>query len=217
MVEEVMELDHALASADAEHIKTELGDLLLHLAFQIVLAEEKGEFGAEDVTHAIERKMWRRHPHLYEQGKRPESWERSKLNEKDGQRSVLDGLPPTLPALVMALRLQERAAGVGFDWPDSEGPRDKIKEEIGELEAELDNNGEPERLEAEIGDLLFAVVNLARKVNCDPRAALEKANDRFLNRFRGIEALAKERGINVATAGLEVLDELWEEVKRLYS
>ena len=217
LVEEVMELDHALASADAEHIKTELGDLLLHLAFQIVLAEEKGEFGAEDVTHAIERKMWRRHPHLYEQGKRPESWERSKLNEEDGKRSILDGLPPTLPALVMALRLQERAAGVGFDWPDSEGPRDKIKEEIGELEAELDNNGEPERLEAEIGDLLFTVVNLARKVNCDPRAALEKANDRFVNRFRGIEALAKERGINVATAGLEVLDELWEEVKRLYS
>jgi len=210
-----MELDHALASADAEDIKTELGDLLLHLAFQIVLAEERGEFGAEDVTHTIERKMWRRHPHLYKQGERPESWERSKLNETDGKHSVLDGLPPTLPALVMALRLQERAAGVGFDWPDAEGPRDKIKEEVGELDAELDNHGDPERIEAEIGDLLFAVVNLARKVSCDPRAALEKANDRFVHRFRGVEALAKERGIDVATAKLEVLDELWEKVKRL--
>ena len=215
LVEEVMELDHALASADAEHIKNELGDLLLHLAFQIVLAEERGEFGTEDVTHTIERKMWRRHPHLYEQGERPESWERSKLNETDGKRSVLDGLPPTLPALVMALRLQERAAGVGFDWPDADGPRDKIKEEVGELDAELDNHGDPERVEAEIGDLLFAVVNLARKVGCDPRAALEKANDRFVHRFRGVEALAKERGIDVATAKLEVLDELWEEIKRL--
>ncbi|UCD22974.1 MAG: nucleoside triphosphate pyrophosphohydrolase [Gemmatimonadota bacterium] len=215
LVEEVMELDHALSSDDSEHIKTELGDLLLHLAFQIVLAEERGDFGAEDVTQTIERKMWRRHPHLFEQGERPESWERSKLNEKDGKRSVLDGLPPTLPALVMALRLQERAAGVGFDWPDAAGPREKIREEIGELESELDNHGDAERLEAEIGDLLFAVVNLARKVNCDPRSALEKANERFVMRFRRIEALAKQRGIEVATAGLEVLDELWEEAKEL--
>ena len=214
LVEEVMELDHAIASGDAAHIRTELGDLLLHLAFQIVLGEERGEFGADDVARTIERKMWRRHPHLFEQGAKPESWERSKLNHQDGGGSVLDGLPPTLPALVMALRLQERAAGVGFDWPDAAGPRQKIREEIGELDDELDGTRNQERVEQEIGDLMFAVVNLARKVDCDPRAALEQANARFRERFTAVEQLAAERGIDVATAGLEVLDQLWDEVKR---
>ncbi len=213
LVEEVLELDHALGSGNADQIRTELGDLLLHLAFQIVLAEERGEFGAEDVTGATEQKMWRRHPHLFEQGDKPESWERSKLNDVEGKGSVLDGLPPTLPALVMALRLQERAAGVGFDWPDAVGPREKIAEEVAELDVELDGAHDRGRIEDEIGDVLFAVANLARKVGCDPRAALEKANDRFRKRFHGIERLAEQRGIDMATADLEVLDALWDEVK----
>ena len=215
LVEEVMELDHAIASGDPDHIRTELGDLLLHLAFQIVLGEERGDFGADDVVRTIERKMWRRHPHLFEQGAEPESWERSKLNQTDGCGSVLDGLPPTLPALVMALRLQERAAGVGFDWPDAAGPQQKIQEEIAELDVELTGARDPERTAHEIGDLMFAVVNLARKVGCDPRGALEQANARFRNRFTAVERLAAERGIDVATAGLDVLDQLWDEVKRL--
>jgi MazG family protein len=213
LVEEVMELDHALATGDPDQIRTELGDLLLHLAFQIVLGEEAGHFASEDVTQTIERKMWRRHPHLFEQGERPATWERSKLGEGDGKRSVLDGLPASLPALIMAVRLQERAAGVGFDWPDAQGPRAKVREEFDELESELDHGEGTIRIEEEMGDLLFATVNLARKTGCDPRAALEKANSRFVDRFRKIEELAEERGIEIATAGLDILDSLWEEVK----
>jgi MazG family protein len=214
LVEEALELDQALASDDPAAIRTELGDLLLHLSFQIVLAEETGRFGVEDVTATIERKMWRRHPHLFELGSAPDTWERSKLNEQGTKhRSVLDGLPPTLPALIMAMRLQERAAGVGFDWPDADGPRRKVREELGEIEAEISEAGNRSRIESEIGDLLFAAVNLARKLDCDPRAALEKANRRFVERFRRIEELARERGIEISTAGIEVLDELWNEVK----
>jgi ATP diphosphatase len=215
LVEEVMELDQALAAANPQQIRTELGDLLLHLAFQIVLGEERGEFGAEDVTRTIERKMWRRHPHLFEQGAEPGSWELSKLDQETTDRgSVLDGLPASLPALVMALRLQERAAGIGFDWQDAQGPWQKIHEEVAELQEELDGARNEERVEHEIGDLMFAVVNLARKLGCDPRAALERANSRFRKRFAAVERLAAERRISVATAGLEVLDRLWDEVKQ---
>jgi len=214
LVEEALELDQALASDDPTAIRTELGDLLLHLSFQIVLAEETGRFGPEDVTATIERKMWRRHPHLFQLGSAPDTWELSKLNEHGAQqRSVLDGLPSTLPTLIMAMRLQERAAGVGFDWPDANGPRQKVREELGEIEAEISGKSDQDRIESEIGDLLFAVVNLARKLECDPRAALEKANRRFVERFRRIEELAHERGIEISTAGLELLDELWDEVK----
>jgi uncharacterized protein YabN with tetrapyrrole methylase and pyrophosphatase domain len=117
----------------------------------------------------------------------------------------------------MAHRLQERAAGVGFDWPDDRGPREKIREELNELEAELGTPRDPARIEHEIGDLLFAVVNLSRKTGCDARAALEKANARFLERFGKIEALAAERGIDIGSAGLETLDELWEEAKKAVS
>jgi len=215
LVEEVMELDQAIASDDPERVRAELGDLLLHLAFQIVLAEERGLFGVEDVTSGIEEKMWRRHPHLYDLGDKPRTWEHSKLAERQsGNHSILDGLPRTLPALITAMRLQERAAGVGFDWPDSEGPREKIREELAELDDELHADPNPSRIEAELGDLLFAIVNLARKLECDPRAALEKANARFLDRFKVVEALARERDIDMGDVGLEVLDELWDEAKR---
>ncbi len=214
LVEEALELDHALATDDPVAIRKELGDLLLHLSFQIVLAEEAGRFGAEDVTATIERKMWRRHPHLFDLGSAPDTWELSKLNELGPrQRSVLDGLPPNLPTLIMAMRLQERAAGVGFDWPNDEGPRQKVREEIGEIEAEVAGERDRRRIESEIGDLLFAVVNLARKLECDPRAALEKANQRFAERFRAIEELVRQRGIEISSAGLELLDQLWDEVK----
>jgi ATP diphosphatase len=227
LVEEVLELDQSIATGNVAEIKDELGDLMLHLAFQIVIGEEGGAFGAEDVTGAIEAKMWRRHPHLFPDltpgvgapppppGPSPGSWERQKNRERPSHRpGVLDGLPPSLPALIMAHRLQERAAGVGFDWPDDRGPREKIREELNELEAELGTPRDPGRIEHEIGDLLFAVVNLARKTGCDARAALEKANARFLERFGKIEALAVERGIEIGSAGLETLDELWEEAKK---
>lgn len=217
LVEEALELDQALSAGDSADIKAELGDLLLNVAFQIVIAEERGLFSAEEVTRTLEEKMWRRHPHLFGRGEKPATWEQGKREAlKDaqggGKRGTLSGLPPTLPRLLMAYRLQERAAGVGFDWPDAKGPAEKVREELGEVEREAER-GKREALEAEVGDLLFAVVNLSRKHHLDPRAALEKANAKFKVRFEAVEALARERGIDLTQAGLEVLDRLWDEVK----
>ena len=214
LVEEVLELDHALATDDSDAIKGEVGGVLLHMAFQIVLGEETGEFGSEDVTNAIVEKMQRRHPHLFDLGDEPETWERQKLRESHSAASILDGVPPTLPAILMAYRLQERAAGVGFDWPDADGPRAKVTEELAELDQELQDGLDAGRVEAEIGDLLFSIVNLARKIGCDPRAALEKANQKFDRRFREVERLAAERQLDVGRASLEELDVLWEEAKQ---
>ena len=226
LVEEVLELDHALREADARLIKGELSDLLLHLAFQLVIAEELGEFGADEVAAELERKMQRRHPHLFGLGK-PEPWEAIKRRERRGQ--VLAGIVPTLPSLLMAFRLQERAASVGFDWLDPSGAFQKVREELEEVEQELrtDHRREPaadpdpnrpgpapsDDLISEIGDLLFAVVNLARKAGVQPGLALDRTNAKFRRRFEEIERLAAERGIELSTAGLELLDRLWDEVK----
>jgi len=227
LVEEVLELDHALGEADPGPIREELSDLLLHLAFQVVIAEERGEFTADQVAGDLEAKMRRRHPHLFDLGT-AEPWERIKRRERRGR--TLAGLLPTLPSLLLAYRLQERAASVGFDWPDVRGPADKVREELAEVEAELvavpakpavDGRADPntpdpapaERLTDEIGDLLFAVVNLARKAGVQPGTALDRANRKFRERFDAVERLADERGIDVGTAGLEVLDGLWNEVK----
>ena len=212
LVEEALELDQAIGSGDVPHIQAELGDLLLNLAFQIVIAEERGAFGPEEVTRGLEEKMWRRHPHLFGGGEKPKTWEAIKRAEGTGKRSTLAGLPPTLPRLLMAYRLQERAAGVGFDWPDATGPAEKVREELAEVEGES-RVGSRESLESEIGDLLFAVVNLSRKLGVDPRAALEKANTKFKTRFESVERLAQERGVDLAQAGLPALDRLWDEVK----
>src|SRR5947207_631583 len=158
--------------------------------------------------------MWRRHPKLFGDSEAPdhEGWERVKKRERGAGSGTLRGLPPSLPPLLMAYRLQERAAGVGFDWPDATGPMRKVKEEIAELERET-GKGKRERLEDEVGDLLFAVVNLARKLAIDPRAALERANEKFRRRFEAVERLAAERGVDVGRASLEKLDELWDEGK----
>src|ERR1700704_3703227 len=184
LVEEAFELDQALKDGEPAELRDELGDLLLHLAFQIVIGEERREFDAETVTRALEEKMWRRHPHLFGDTKARdhEGWERVKQRERGAGSGTLRGLPPSLPPLLMAYRLQQRAAGVGFDWPDAKGPMEKVKEEIAELERETEN-GKRERVEDEVGDLLFAVVNLARKLAIDPRAALERANEKFRRRF----------------------------------
>ena len=227
LVEEVLELDHALGAADPGPIREELSDLLLHLAFQVVIAEERGEFTADQVAADLEAKMRRRHPHLFDLGA-AEPWERIKRRERRGR--TLAGLLPTLPSLLLAYRLQERAASVGFDWPDVRGPAGKVREELAEVEAELaalpakpagDGAADPntpdpapaERLKDEIGDLLFAVVNLARKAGVQPGTALDRANRKFRERFEAVERLADERGIDVGTVGLEVLDGLWNEVK----
>ncbi|HEU5304263.1 MAG TPA: nucleoside triphosphate pyrophosphohydrolase [Gemmatimonadales bacterium] len=226
LVEEVLELDQALSEGQVGQIRGELSDLLLHLAFQLVIAEELGDFSAGDVARELETKMRRRHPHLFELGQ-AEPWEQIKRRERRGH--VLAGLVPTLPAPLMAYRLQERAASVGFDWPDVDGPVEKVREELMEVEQELrtprsepgqpdpDPNAPgraaPERLVDEIGDLLFAVVNLARKSKVQPGPALDRANRKFRRRFEAMERLAADRGIDIATAGLETLDGLWNEVK----
>ena len=214
LVEEALELDQALRFDDPVALRDELGDLLLHLAFQIVIGEERGEFDAESVTHALEAKMWRRHPKLFGDSATPdhEGWERAKRKERGAGSGSLRGLPPSLPPLLMAYRLQERAAGVGFDWPDAQGPVAKVKEELDEVERAT-GNVQRGTIEEEVGDLLFAVVNLARKLAIDPRAALERANDKFRRRFEAMEQLAEQRGVAIGRAGLDELDKLWNEVK----
>lgn len=224
LVEEVLELDHALGEGDPAAIRGELSDLLLHLAFQLVIAEEKKEFTGDQVAADLEVKMRRRHPHLFNIGA-AEPWERIKRRERRGR--TLSGLIPTLPPLLMAYRLGERAGSVGFDWPDVAGPIAKIREELEEVERELQgvasmaspedpNDPGPapgDQLVGELGDLLFAVVNLARKAGIDPGTALDRANRKFRDRFEAVEREAEARGIEMASAGLAALDGMWEEVK----
>jgi ATP diphosphatase len=225
LVEEVLELDHALAEGEVGAIQGELSDLLLHLAFQLIIAEEQAEFTPQEVADQLDAKMRRRHPHLFDLG-HAEPWEQIKRRERQGE--VLTGIVPTLPSLLMAFRLQERAASVGFDWPDLKGPLGKVREELTEVEdqlrtlpTELARDADPntparmpsDELTEEIGDLLFAVVNLARKAGVQPGPALDRANRKFRRRFEAIEQLAADRGIDVASAGLAVLDGLWDEVK----
>jgi MazG family protein len=217
LLEEAYEVDDAIRSGNDALLREELGDLLLQVLFHSVVAEERGAFDFGDVAEGFLRKMKSRHPHLYEGGER-QSWEGMKARKRD---SIVDGLPADLPPLHRAFRLQDRAAGVGFDWPDSSGAAEKVEEELAEVRAEVARGAEPSahgvpdpRLEEELGDLLFAVVNLSRKLGVHPSLALDKANVKFATRFQAIERLARERGIDVRSAGLEVLDGLWDEVKK---
>jgi MazG family protein len=227
LIEEAHEVDDAIQLGDDATLRDELGDLLLQVLFHSVVAEERGAFDLHDVARALITKMRARHPHLYPPegeaaGERP-SWEALKAKKR---RAVDEGLPAGLPALHRAHRLQDRAAGVGFDWPDVEGPAAKVAEELEEVRTELARGpsargpqGDPvydERhaaLEGELGDLLFAVVNLCRKAGVHASLALDKANAKFAARFGAVERLAAERGIAVGSAGLDVLDALWDEVK----
>jgi len=213
LIEEAHELDDALRASDRSKIREELGDVLLQVLFHSVIAEETGEFDVGDVAAGLIEKMKQRHPHLYGDGQRV-PWEQLKARQRS---SIDEHLPPGLPSLHRAHRLQDRAAGVGFDWDDVEGPAAKVEEETREVRAIL-SEGEPraekhEALEAELGDLLFAVVNLCRKAGVHPALALDKANAKFVRRFSSMESLAKQRGIDVPTAGLTALDKLWDEVK----
>jgi MazG family protein len=217
LVEEVLELDHALGEGDPVAIREEVSDLLLHLAWQLILASELAEFSPDDVATDLEWKMKRRHPHLFDLGPK-QPWE--VLKRRGDGRGVLDGLPPTLPDLLMAYRLQERAASIGFDWPDVRGPVAKVREELAEIEAVERSDGQRDRGEraseeliGEVGDLLFAVVNLSRKLGVPPGGALDRANRKFRQRFGRVEAIASERGIDLHSAGLEALDRIWDEVK----
>jgi MazG family protein len=223
LIEEAHELDDAIRLESDKLVREELGDVLLQVLFHSVLAEERGAFSFADVAEGLITKMKGRHPHLYGDAAK-EPWERMKSKHR---KSIGDGLPAALPALHRAHRLQDRAAGVGFDWPDVEGPVAKVEEELKEVQSELATSPPPKpgsppvldarhyALEAELGDLLFAVVNLCRKAGVHASVALDKANAKFEGRFQRIEKLAAERGIDVAHAGLEQLDALWDEVKRL--
>lgn len=213
LIEEAHELAAALGEGTPRAIREEVADLMLHLAWQLVLGRELGEFTAGDIADDLIAKMERRHPHLFGTGEQ-ERWEHLKARERPVAQGALDGLPATLPALLMAYRLQQRAAGVNFDWPDLAGPLAKVHEELAEVEAELEGDeAAVPRLEAEIGDLLFAVVNLARKAGVSPDAALERANAKFRRRFNAVEALIAADGIEWHTATLDDLDRRWEAVK----
>ncbi|MEP7347338.1 MAG: nucleoside triphosphate pyrophosphohydrolase [Gemmatimonadaceae bacterium] len=221
LVEEAHELDDALRDHDDEHSREELGDVLLQVLFHSVVAEERGAFDIGDVAATLIAKMHQRHPHLYGDGER-QGWERMKAQKR---RRIDDGLASGLPSLHRAHRLQDRAAGVGFDWDDVEGPAAKVEEEMREVRAHLGAAPNPSppggpqyheaqgALEEELGDLLFAVVNLCRRTGVHAANALDKANAKFARRFTAIEELAQVRGIDPASAGLSVLDALWDEVK----
>ena len=214
LIEEAYEVDDAIRSGDDAKLREELGDLLLQVLFHSVLAEERGAFTMHDVADTFIAKMKARHPHLYGDGvKQP--WEQMKASRR---ASIVDGLPADLPALHRAFRLQDRAAGVGFDWPSVDGPLEKVDEELGEVRAELAST-RPDapnrsRLQAELGDLLFAVVNLCRKADVHPALALDAANVKFARRFSEVEQRAAARGLVVGQASLGELDSIWDEVKR---
>jgi nucleoside triphosphate diphosphatase len=213
LLEEAHEAAEAIMAGNAAALAGELGDLLLNLAFQIVMAEEAGAFGRADVVAALEQKMRRRHPHLYGDGPR-ESWAEIKARERAGAfAGLLDGVGRGLDPLLAAYRLQARAAEVGFDWTDWRGAWEKVREEVDEVGHELEA-GDAERVEDELGDLLFAVVNLVRLAGTHPSSALARANEKFARRFNAAEALAAERGVVFGQATLEELDVLWDEVKR---
>jgi ATP diphosphatase len=223
-IEEAYEVADAIERADMAALKDELGDLLLQVVFHARMAEESGHFAFDDVAAAIADKMVRRHPHVFGDveiasvAAQNEAWEAHKAAERDakgrksgGAVSVVDGVALALPALLRAAKISRRAARIGFDWPDARAVIPKIAEEIAELEAELDGEATPAALEEELGDLLFAVANLARKLEVEPETALRRATAKFERRFRRVEMLAAERRIG---RDPDVLEALWQEVKR---
>jgi len=208
LLEEAYEVVDAIDSGDVEHLEEELGDLLFQVYFHATIAAEEGEFTLADVARGIHDKLFRRHPHVFGGDGDPADWERLK-REETGRASALDGIPAALPALAEAQKVQRRAAGVGFDWAGVEGAWPKVFEEADEVRA-----AGPDQVEGEFGDLLFACVNVARHLGVDAEVALRGAARKFAARFRAVEALASARGIAMPGAPLEVLDALWDEVKR---
>ena len=222
-IEEAYEVADAIERGDMHDLCDELGDLLLQVVFHAQMAREAGQFDFTDVAKAISDKMVRRHPHVFGEERvasaaaQTQAWEDRKAAERaeaaKGGAGALDGLPLALPALLRAAKLGKRAARVGFDWPDAAPVLDKIEEEIGELRAELGGETRPAGIEEELGDLLFACANLARKLEVDPEAALRGANARFERRFRSIEARLGARGLRPEEATLDQLEALWQEAK----
>ena len=218
-VEEVMELSDALMRDDVKDICKELGDVLLHIIFYAKIADEQSRFDIADVCDALREKLIFRHPHVFgtEQVSNAEqviqNWEQIKLKEKGGNKTVLAGVPDSLPALIKCYRIQEKTANVGFDWEKREDVWDKVKEELAEVEAEM-RKGDTENEEKEFGDLMFSIVNAARLYGVHPDTALEKTNRKFIARFNYVEAEAKKAGKSLKEMTLGEMDALWNEAKR---
>ena len=216
-IEETYELGDAILNNDLNEIKKELGDLLLHIVFYARLGSEESAFDIADVTNDIIEKLIYRHPHIYgdvavsdaEEVKK--NWEALKLSE--GKESVLEGVPKGLPALIKAQRMQEKAAGVGFDWKTKDQVWDKFQEELSELDDAL-SNGNAEAIEDEFGDVLFSLINYARFLKINPESALERTNQKFIYRFQYIEAQAKAQGTSIDKLSLNQMEAFWQEAKR---
>ena len=217
-IEETYELASALIKKDYNNIEKELGDVLLHIVFYSKIASEKEQFDIADVCNKLCDKLIFRHPHVYgEQAAQNAEevshiWEQVKLKEKGGNKTVLEGIPEALPALVKAYRIQDKAANVGFDWEQREDVWDKVREEIGEFEKEL-KNGDAVNTEAEFGDLLFSLVNVARLYKIKPDNALEKTNQKFIRRFNYIEQQAAAQGRKLNELTLDEMETLWQQAK----
>lgn len=217
-IEETYELADAIIENDLDEIKKELGDLMLHVVFYAKIGEEKKAFDIQDVIESINKKLIVRHPHIYgdvkadtdEQVK--ENWEKIKLRE--GSKKVLSGVPKSLPAMVKAYRIQEKARGVGFDWEKPHQVWDKVQEELQELKHEVDTQSSPEKIEEEFGDLLFALINYARFIDVNPENALERTNKKFIRRFEYLEEKTNQEGKDMQRMSLDEMDVFWNEAKK---
>lgn len=218
-IEETYELSDAILENDLPEVKKELGDLMLHMVFYARIAQEKKAFDVADVLNSICEKLIHRHPHIYGDTKVEneqqvkENWEKLKLKEK-GNKSVLGGVPKSLPAMVKAMRIQEKARGVGFDWDNREQVWEKVNEELNEFKTEIDQNDQEKAMD-EFGDVLFSMVNYARFVNIDPEEALERTNKKFIKRFQHLESESKKDGKQMGEMSLEEMDQYWEAAKKL--
>ena len=227
-IEETYELCDALMNDDAQDICKELGDVLLHVAFYAKIASEQGRFDMADVCNRLCDKLIFRHPHVFPPNEETaqkasvaikteeqvlEQWEKIKQREKDGNTSVLSGVPGHLPTLIKAYRIQDKARGVGFDWEERSQVWEKVKEEIAEFEAEVENMS-TDKAEAEFGDVMFSLINAARLYHINPDNALERTNRKFIRRFNFLEARCRDLGKNMAEMTLAEMDEIWEEAKR---
>jgi MazG family protein len=217
-IEETYELCEALMRDDEVNIKKELGDLLLHIVFYAKIGDEKGEFDIKDVCDSLCDKLIFRHPHVFgtteadTAGKVEQNWEQLKLKEKGGNKTVLGGVPASLPSIVKAHRIQDKARNIGFDWEEREQVWDKVNEEFNELKAEI-NNMDADKMEAEFGDLFFSLINAARLYKINPDNALERTNLKFIRRFNYLEEKTKEQGRSLKEMTLAEMDEIWNEAK----
>lgn len=218
-IEETYELADAILDNDLQEIKKELGDVLLHIVFYAKIGSEKQAFDIADVANAISDKLIDRHPHIYgdvvveNEEDVKKNWERLKL--KEGNKSVLEGVPKSLPAVVKANRIQDKVAGVGFDWEEPHQVWEKVQEELSELNDEIKNNNQ-EKIEKEFGDVLFSMINYARFIGVNPENALEKTNKKFINRFQFLEEAAKKEGKQLSDMTLAEMDVHWENSKELF-